>query len=163
MIGQECSPLVVWHIHWHFGGLYGGRPNLKIFVIIINSLQQEKYIFFTWLVLTCKHCMEIRATWCQHHFVALYFLGPHVQHYVTQKPPLAHSVHADEGIMVVPLWIVGDAVALPGQKLHRPFHGWGLVSWFLLHWLHTLKLYNKKTKHCITSVYWHLLDTFTSN
>lgn len=47
--------------------------------------------------------MEVGATGGKHDFVTLDLFGPHMEHNVTQESSLAHSVHANKGIMVVPL------------------------------------------------------------
>lgn len=46
--------------------------------------------------------MEVWATGCQHHFVSLDFFIGDMEHDVTQQPPLSHSVHGYEGVVVVP-------------------------------------------------------------
>lgn len=66
--------------------------------------------------------MEVGTTRGQDHFVSLDFFVGDMEHDVTQQAPLSHSVHGHEGVMVVPLRIVGDAVAIAVQQLHPTFH-----------------------------------------
>lgn len=85
-------------------------------------------------ILACEHGMEVGAAGRQHHFVGLDLLGGHMQDDVAEQASLPHAVHADKGIVIVPLGVVGDAVAIPVQELHATLHGCrGVVpgSW---HW-----------------------------
>lgn len=74
-------------------------------------------------LLACEHGVEVRAARRQHHLVGLDLLGAHVEHDVAEQPTLTHAVHAHEGIVIVPLGVVGDAVAVAVEELHTPFHG----------------------------------------
>lgn len=76
-------------------------------------------------LLACEHGVEVGAARGQHHLVGLDLLGAHVEHDVAEQPPLPHAVHADEGVVVVALGVVGDAVAIAVEELHTPFHGCG--------------------------------------
>lgn len=66
--------------------------------------------------------MEVGAAGGQHYFVGFDFFVGDMEHDVTQQAPLSHSVHGHEGVVVVPLRIVRDAVAIPVQQLHAAFH-----------------------------------------
>ena len=56
--------------------------------------------------------------------MSLDLLVGHVQHDVTQEAALPHPVHGQEGVVVVPLGVVGDAVAVAVHQLHAsPRHG----------------------------------------
>lgn len=57
--------------------------------------------------------------------MGLDLLGAHVEHDVAEQPALPHAVHADEGVVVVPLGVVRDAVAVAVEELHAAFHGCG--------------------------------------
>lgn len=72
--------------------------------------------------LTGKHGVEVGAAGRQHHFVRLDFLVGHMEHDVTQQAPLSHPVHGHEGVVVVALGVVRDAVAVPVEQLHASFH-----------------------------------------
>lgn len=72
--------------------------------------------------LTGKHSVEVRAAGCQHHFVCLDFFVGDMEHDVTQQTTLSHPVHGHKGVVVVPLRIVRDAVAIAVEQLHAPFH-----------------------------------------
>ena len=50
-------------------------------------------------------------------------LGSYVQDDVTQEAALSHAAHGHEGVVVVPLGVVGHSVALSAQQLHCAFHG----------------------------------------
>lgn len=54
--------------------------------------------------------------------MGLDFLVGDMEHDVTQQAALSHSVHGHEGVVVVPLGVVRDAVAISVQQLHAPFH-----------------------------------------
>lgn len=73
--------------------------------------------------LICEHGVEVGAARCQHHLVGLDLLGGHVQDDVAEQPPLPHAVHAHEGVVVVALGVVRDAVPVAVQELHTPLHG----------------------------------------
>lgn len=75
-----------------------------------------------WTVLTGKHCVEVGAAGCQHHFVCLDFFVGDMEHNVTQQATLSHSVHGHEGVVVVALRVVRDAVAVAVEQLHAPLH-----------------------------------------
>lgn len=66
--------------------------------------------------------MEVGAAGCQHHFVRFDFFVGDMEHNVTQQAALSHPVHGHEGVVVVPLRIVRDAVAVTVEQLHAPFH-----------------------------------------
>lgn len=75
-----------------------------------------------WPEPTGKHSVEVGAAGCQHHFVCLDFFVGDMEHDVAQQAALSHPVHGYEGVMVVPLWVVRDAVAVAVEQLHAPFH-----------------------------------------
>jgi len=77
------------------------------------------------MLLACEHGVEVGAAGRQHHLVGLDLLGAHVEHDVAEQPALPHAVHAHEGVVVVPLGVVRDAVAVAVEELHASFHGCG--------------------------------------
>lgn len=79
-------------------------------------------------LLACEHGVEVGAARGQHHLVGLDLLGAHMEHDVAEQPPLPHAVHADKGVVVVALGVVGDAVAIAVEELHTPFHGCRVVN-----------------------------------
>lgn len=72
--------------------------------------------------LTGKHGVEVGAAGGQHHLVRLDLLAGHVQHDVAKQAALPHAVHGHEGVVVVPLGVVRDAVAIAVQQLHAALH-----------------------------------------
>lgn len=72
--------------------------------------------------LTGKHGVEVRAASSQHHFVRLDLFVGDVQHNIAQQPALSHPVHGHEGVVVVALGVVRDAVAVAVQQLHASLH-----------------------------------------
>lgn len=66
--------------------------------------------------------MEVRAAGGQHHLVCLDLLAGHMQHDVAEQATLAHAVHGDEGVVVVALGVVRDAVAIAVEQLHAALH-----------------------------------------
>lgn len=74
-------------------------------------------------VLACEHGVEVGAAGGQHHLVCPDLLSSHVQDDVTQEAALPHAAHGHEGIVVVPLGVVGYGVALAAQQLHCTLHG----------------------------------------
>lgn len=71
---------------------------------------------------TCKHGMEVRTAGGQHHLMRFDLLVGHMEHDVAEQVALTHAVHRHEGVVVVPLGVVRDAVAISVQQLHSPFH-----------------------------------------
>lgn len=86
-----------------------------------------------WTELTGKHSVEVGAAGCQHYFVCLDFFVGDMEHNVTQQAALSHPVHGHEGVVVVSLWVVWDAVAITVEQLHAALHhsAWCGGLWLL--------------------------------
>lgn len=54
--------------------------------------------------------------------MCLDLLAGHMQHDVAEQAALAHAVHGDEGVVVVALGVVRDAVAIAVEQLHAALH-----------------------------------------
>ena len=50
-----------------------------------------------------------------------FFVGD-MEHDVAQQAALSHPVHGHEGVVVVALGVVRDAVAVAVEQLHAPLH-----------------------------------------
>lgn len=94
--------------------------------------------------------MEVGAARGQHHFMCLDFFVGDMKHDVTQQATLSHPIHGDEGVVVVALGVVRDAVPIPVEQLHAPLHH-GACGCGLLSGPRTEQLKNTKTKRIYTT------------
>lgn len=92
--------------------------------------------------------------------MSLDLLVGHMEHDVAEQAALTHAVHGHEGVVVVSLGVVRDAVAISVQQLHSPLHHAGGLRGLLMPGPQSRKLQVEKKLICQGSTVEETVSSF---